>query len=129
MLEFADDTAFERIPANGTNIKVAVPVVKKDLPGGLGLADLQGLLEPQERDPNLAADAPEGAPGAGLGLYGTPISVVNDAERPTRVVEVVVQRASASSPLLSLSFSSPPFSLLVLPSFPPPLPSFPTTFV
>ncbi|KAM5545042.1 hypothetical protein V8D89_001153 [Ganoderma adspersum] len=95
MLEFADDAAFERIPANGTNIKVAVPVVKKDLPGGLGLGDLQGLLEPQERDPDLATDAPEGAPGSapGLGLYGTPISVVDGADRPTRVVEVVVQRA------------------------------------
>ena len=105
MLEFADDAAFDRIPANGTNIKVAVPVVKKDLPGGLGLADLQGLLEQQERDPNLATDAPEGSPGAGLGLYGTPISVVNDADRPTRVVEVVVQRASASPPFLLFPFS------------------------
>ncbi|PIL32788.1 hypothetical protein GSI_04905 [Ganoderma sinense ZZ0214-1] len=96
MLEFADDAAFDRIPANGTNIKVAVPVVKQDRPGGLGLADLQGLLDPQERDPNFAPDAPEGsAPGAGsaLGLYGAPISVVNGDDRPTRVVEVVVQRA------------------------------------
>ncbi|KAI1785273.1 hypothetical protein LXA43DRAFT_929102, partial [Ganoderma leucocontextum] len=88
MLEFAEDAAFERIPAQGTNIKVAVPVIKKDLPGGLGLADLQSLLEQQERDPELDAESPEG----GLGLYGAPIAVV-DGERPTRVVEVVVQRA------------------------------------
>ena len=110
MLEFADDAAFHRIPSTGTNIKVAVPVIKKDLPGGLGLADLHGLLDAQERDPDLAAEAPENS--GGLGLYGAPITVVQDEDRPTRVVEVVVQRASASP---SISFSPSSFSLGYMP--------------
>ncbi|TBU40731.1 hypothetical protein BD309DRAFT_966797 [Dichomitus squalens] len=90
MFEFADDASFDRIPAAGTNIKIEVPVVKAAVPGGIGLADLAGLLEPQELDPELEEIK--------HGIYGPPVSVLppetsEGTKRQTRMVEVIVQRA------------------------------------
>ncbi len=88
LIEFADDASLDQIPEKGTNVKVEVPVTR-ERPGGIGLADLQGLLQPQERDWTLDAS----------GLYGAAIPVLPPTDglekRPTRVVELVVQRTSA----------------------------------
>ncbi|RDX47539.1 hypothetical protein OH76DRAFT_1484667 [Lentinus brumalis] len=85
LIEFADDASLDQIPEKGTNVKVEVPVTR-ERPGGIGLADLQGLLQPQERDWTLDAS----------GLYGATIPVLPPTDgpekRPTRVVELVVQR-------------------------------------
>ena len=100
MLEFVDNTSFERVPAAGTNVKIEVPVINAAAPGGISLADLAGLLEPQEFDPDLEQSK--------TSIYGAPVSVLpaEDAnasgeQRKTRMVEVIVQRASASPSLLS----------------------------
>ena len=76
-----------RVPPKGTNIKVQVPVVKADRPGGIGLAELNGLLHSRN------FDWEEGSQG----LYGAAISPLgSDTSTPTRTVELIVQPASTS---------------------------------
>lgn len=64
---------------------------KRDRPGGIGLDDLQELLQAQEWDAQATGD----------GIYSTPIRPVSGPEgetpRETRVVELIVQRSSTSS--------------------------------
>ncbi|KAI0710320.1 hypothetical protein C8T65DRAFT_648558 [Cerioporus squamosus] len=85
LVEFAEDTSLEQIPEKGTNLKVEIPIVR-ERPGGIGLADLQGLLHPQERDWTLDTS----------GLYGATVPVLphtgGQEKSPTRIVELVVQR-------------------------------------
>ncbi|KAI0800357.1 hypothetical protein C8Q74DRAFT_1364114 [Fomes fomentarius] len=87
MVRFAEDEAYERVPGNGTNIRVEVPVIKADRSGGVGLDDLRDLHRSQDRDPDLDTS----------GLYGPTISVTPTAEASesstTKVIELVVQRA------------------------------------
>ena len=85
--DFRDEEAYNRVPSKGTNIKVEVPVVKADTPGGIGLADLNGLLHSRD------LDWEEGSPG----LYGAAISpLTGDASTSTRIVELIVQPTSTS---------------------------------
>lgn len=44
---FRDADSVERIPALGENLHVPAPEVVPDQPGGIGLADIAHLLEPQ----------------------------------------------------------------------------------
>ena len=104
LVEFTDSTALEQIPAKGTNLKVEIPILRHQ-PGGISLTDLSGLLQSQERDWTLD----------GTGLYGATIPVLphegEQETQPTRVVELVVQHASACS----LPYSSAPIAFLTLP--------------
>lgn len=88
MIRFAEDEAYERVPGNGTNIRVEVPIIKADRSGGVGLDDLRDLHRAQDRDPDLDTS----------GLYGPTISVAPTAEASesstSKVIELVVQRAS-----------------------------------
>ena len=87
VVEFEDDGSLEGVPEKGTNIRVEVPVVQTDRPGGVSLADLDGLLPPQDRDLELDVS----------GLYGDvikPLPTSDDAERATRIVELIIQRSS-----------------------------------
>ncbi|RPD57338.1 hypothetical protein L227DRAFT_577948 [Lentinus tigrinus ALCF2SS1-6] len=86
MVEFADDATVDQIPAKGTNLKVEIPIIRNK-PGGIGLTDLNGLLQQQERDWTLDTS----------GLYGATVPVLPPADGEeklqTRIVELVVQHA------------------------------------
>lgn len=45
---FEDQASYERIPNGQTVIRVEVPVVDPARPGGIGLDDLQGVLQPED---------------------------------------------------------------------------------
>lgn len=68
---FRDADSVERIPALGENLHVLAPEVVPDQPGGIGLADIAHLLEPQNKGETLifleGLDAPsvEGSQGTG----------------------------------------------------------------
>ena len=97
MVEFNDPESFDRVPEKGTNVKVEIPVVNRNMSGGIGLAELDGLLESTDYDWYEGSD----------GLYGSPISVVERSEdKPTRVVELIVQRSSTSTPSSSHCYTS-----------------------
>ncbi|EIW53970.1 uncharacterized protein TRAVEDRAFT_66650 [Trametes versicolor FP-101664 SS1] len=87
--DLEDSEAYQRVPEKGTSVKVEVPVSKRDRPGGIGLDDLQELLQAQEWDAQATGD----------GIYSTPIRPVSGPEgetpRETRVVELIVQRSTA----------------------------------
>ncbi|KAH9888451.1 hypothetical protein C8Q73DRAFT_710214 [Cubamyces lactineus] len=82
--EFAEEEAYRRVPENGTHIKVQVPVSSRDRPGGVGLDELQGLLQAEQWDPDY--DVPSKA----INPFPTPEVA---EQRPTRIVELVVQRS------------------------------------
>ena len=68
---FRDADSVERIPALGENLHVLAPEVVPDQPGGIGLADIAHLLEPQNKGETLSflegLNAPlvEGSQGTG----------------------------------------------------------------
>ncbi|KAI0657689.1 hypothetical protein C8Q70DRAFT_1000129 [Cubamyces menziesii] len=84
--EFAEEESFKRVPEKGTHIKVEVPVSRRDRPGGVGLDELQGLLLAAEFDP----DHVDFASPQAINPFSTPGAL---AQRPTRTVEIVVQRS------------------------------------
>ncbi|EDR08866.1 uncharacterized protein LACBIDRAFT_326449 [Laccaria bicolor S238N-H82] len=51
---FRDADSVERIPALGENLHVLAPEVVPDQPGGVGLADIAHLLEPQGKSETLS---------------------------------------------------------------------------
>jgi hypothetical protein len=51
---FRDADSVERIPALGENLHVPAPEVVPDQPGGIGLADIAHLLEPQGKSETLS---------------------------------------------------------------------------
>ncbi|CDO72629.1 hypothetical protein BN946_scf184985.g48 [Trametes cinnabarina] len=81
--EFKYPDAIERVPENGTHIKVEVPLVPRHRPGGVGLDELQGLLEADDWDPTLAS---------GKQVIKALPSVEEERSMRTRVVELIVQR-------------------------------------
>ncbi|KAI0644907.1 hypothetical protein C8Q79DRAFT_927205 [Trametes meyenii] len=90
LADFVDEESLNRVPEKGTNIRVEVPVIPKGRPGGVGLDDLQGLLQPQDWDSQTA----------GEGVYATPIPLSGAAEgaqaNKTRIAELVVKRSTST---------------------------------
>ncbi|KAI0333301.1 hypothetical protein GY45DRAFT_1432534 [Cubamyces sp. BRFM 1775] len=84
--EFAEEEAYQRVPPEGTHIKLEVPVSRRDRPGGVGLDELQGLLQTQHWDPTTT-DLSSGA----INPFSNPEAV---GQRPMRTVELVVQRSA-----------------------------------
>ena len=88
MVEFEEDKSYEDVPEKGTNIRVEVPVVNVNR--SVGLAGLSGLLPSQDRDLTFESS----------GLYGDvikPLPAAESEERPVRIVELIIQRASEYS--------------------------------
>ncbi|KAH9856764.1 hypothetical protein C2E23DRAFT_721491 [Lenzites betulinus] len=85
VVDLATEDAYRRVPENGTNIQVEIPVTPRTRPGGVGLDEIQDMLSPQDWDP--------------LALYSTPISPLTTAEgapeRKTKTVEVIVKRSTS----------------------------------
>ncbi|KAI0667090.1 hypothetical protein C8Q78DRAFT_1056450 [Trametes maxima] len=90
LADFVDEESLNRIPEKGTNIRVEVPVIPKGRPGGIGLDDLQGLLQSQDWD----------FQAAGEGVYSTPIPLSGAVEgaqaNKTRIAELVVKRSTSN---------------------------------
>ncbi|OSC98393.1 hypothetical protein PYCCODRAFT_1375186 [Trametes coccinea BRFM310] len=85
--EFADPDAIDRVPTKGTHIKVEVPVVPKHRPGGVGLDQLQGLLQAEDFDPSLATD------GVNKPVIKPFETAEEEDSKPTRVVELIIERS------------------------------------
>ncbi|KAI9068612.1 hypothetical protein FKP32DRAFT_1587529 [Trametes sanguinea] len=87
LAEFADPDAIDRVPVKGTHVKVEVPVVPKHRPGGVGLDQLQGLLQAEDFDPELVTD------DLNKPVIKPMQTAEGDDSKPTRVVELIVERS------------------------------------
>ncbi|KAI0628370.1 hypothetical protein C8Q77DRAFT_1148027 [Trametes polyzona] len=83
IVDLESEEAYKRVPEAGTSIKVEVPVVNKNRPGGIGLEELQDLLHARDWDPETSGD----------GIYSEPVQPLPAGEQKTRTVELIVKRS------------------------------------